>query len=84
MMMSNNLASALKSIFSELGYNPVTSCPKNEKEWNDSSLLLKCNDTHKYHCSPYLTNYKVYQLYEFCYRSINVSKGKYFNSFFSK
>lgn len=64
----------LKSIFSELGYNPVTSCPKNEKEWNDSSQLLKCNDTHTYHCSPYLTNYKVFQLYEFCYRSINVSK----------
>lgn len=60
----------LKSIFSD----PVTSCPKNEKEWNDSSLLLKCNDTHSYHCSPYLTNHTVYQLYEFCYRSINVSK----------
>lgn len=79
-MMSNNLSSALKSIFSD----PVTSCPKNEKEWNDSSLLLKCNDTHSYHCSPYLTNDKVYQLYEFCYRSINVSKGKYCNAFFSK
>lgn len=83
-MMSNNLSSVLKSNFSELGYNPVTSCPKNEKEWTDSSVLLKCNDTHTYHCSPHLNIDNVYQLYEFCYRSINVRKGKYFNSFFSK
>lgn len=75
----------LKSIFSELGYNPVPSCPKSAREWEDSLMRLNCNDTHKYHCAPYLTNQtKVYQLYELCYRSINVNKGKYFKSLLSK
>lgn len=73
-----------QSNISEFGYIHVPSCPKSLREWEDSSLRLKCNDTHKYHCAPYLNNYEVYQLYELCYRSINVSKGKYFNSLFSK
>lgn len=64
----------MKSNISEFGYIHVPSCPKSLREWEDSSLRLKCNDTHKYHCAPYLNNYEVYQLYELCYRSINVSK----------
>ncbi|XP_052680103.1 uncharacterized protein LOC128160823 [Crassostrea angulata] len=63
----------LKSIFSELGYIPVPSCPKSPREWNDSSLRLNCNETNKYHCAPYLS--ETSQLYEFCYRSLSISKG---------
>lgn len=66
----------LKSIFSELGYNPVPLCPKSAREWEDSSMWLSCNDTHKYHCTPYLNVEKVYQLYELCYTSIKISKEK--------
>lgn len=71
---NNNLTSFLKSNFSELGYIPVPSCPKSLREWNDSSLRLNCNETNKYHCAPYLS--KTSQLYEFCYGSLNISKGK--------
>lgn len=76
---NNNLTSFLKSIFSELGYIPVPSCPKSPREWNDSSLRLNCNETNKYHCAPYLS--ETSQLYEFCYRSLSISKGKWYKSF---
>lgn len=79
MTKNNNLTSFLKSSFSELGYITVHSCPKSPGEWNDSSLRLNCNDTHKYHCAPYLS--ETSQLYEFCYRSLNISKGKWYKSF---
>lgn len=54
----------VKSSFSRNGYHQVSSCPTTKSEWEARSLMLNCNSTNQYHCSPFNTS----QLYEFCYQ----------------